>query len=185
MTDTPDIAANRRARKWSRRALVGRVLWTLAQPLFRFSPRPFWGWRTLLLRSFGATIGHDVRVHPTARITIPWHLTIGDQTAIGDHAILYALGPIHIGARVTVSQNAHLCAGTHDFEGADMALIKSEITIGDDVWLCADSFVGPGVTVADGAVLGARGVAVRDLPAWIIAGGNPATPIRERKRRAA
>lgn len=175
-----DIAANRRASKWSARAQAGRILWALAHPLFALSPRPLWGWRRLLLRLFGARIGSDVHVYPSVRITIPWNLAIGDETAIGEGVILYALGPITIGRQVTVSQHAHLCAGSHDYRDPAMPLLKPPVTIGDGAWICADAFVGPGVTIGAGAIAGARAVLVADVPAHAIVGGNPARQIGQR-----
>jgi putative colanic acid biosynthesis acetyltransferase WcaF len=108
-----DVEANRRSRKWSNVELGKRVLWALLRPLFSLSPRIIWGWRRMLLRCFGAEIGNNVHIYPTVQIIIP-NLTIGDGAAVGDRAILYALGPITIGGGVTISQGAHLCAGTHD-----------------------------------------------------------------------
>lgn len=175
-----DVAANRAARKWTRREQMGRLLWTLAAPLFRFSPRPFWGWRRALLRLFGARVGAHAHVYPTARITIPWNLNLGDGCAVGDHAILYALGPITLGPRATVSQYAHLCSGSHDWRDPAMPLIKPPIEIGADVWICADAFVGPGITVGDGAILGARSVVVRNVTRDTIVAGNPARPVGTR-----
>lgn len=154
------------------------MAWALAQPLFVWSPRPFWRWRRWLLRRFGARIGSEVHIHPSVRITIPWNLTIGDQTAVGDRAILYALGPISVGARSTISQGAHLCAGTHDWRRPDMPLLKPPIQVGDNVWICADAFIGPGVTVGDGAIIGARSVAMRDVEGSTVVGGNPAREIK-------
>jgi putative colanic acid biosynthesis acetyltransferase WcaF len=177
-----DVAANRKARKWTRREQVGRVLWGLAAPLFRLSPRPLWGWRRTMLRLFGAHVGRDVHVYPTARITIPWNLTLGESCAVGDHAILYALGPITLGPRATVSQHAHLCAGSHDWRDPAMPLTKPPIVLGADVWVCADAFVGPGVTVGNRAILGARAVVVRNVAPSIIVAGNPARQIGSRKK---
>ena len=174
-----DVTTNRAARKWTPGQQVGRVLWACAWPLFRLSPRVMWGWRRMLLRAFGAKVGENAHIYPSVRVTIPWNLEIGDQAAVGDHAILYALGPIRIGARATISQYAHLCAGTHDWRDPSMPLVKSPLEIGEDAWVCADAFVGPGVKVGEGAILGARGVAVKDLAPRTINGGNPAVLIRE------
>lgn len=173
MTAQVDVRTNRAQRDWGRRAQLCRVLWALCHPLFRFSPRPFWGFRRWILRCFGAQIGQQVHIHPTVRIMMPWHLRIDDQAAVGDGAILYALGRIEIGARATVSQYAHLCAGTHDLTDPARPLVKAPITIGADAWVCADAFVGPAVRIGAGAVLGARAVAMRDLPAERIGFGNP------------
>lgn len=173
-----DVAANRRARKWTRREQVGRLLWGLARPLFILSPRPFWGWRRMLLRAFGARVADNVHVYPTVRVTMPWNLDLGEACAVGDRVILYALGPIRIGPRATVSQGAHLCAGTHDIAQPDRPLLKPPIVIGADAWVAADAFVGPGVTIADGAVVGARAVVVKDVEPGHIVAGNPARTIR-------
>lgn len=175
-----DIHANRSTRKWSRGEQVGRVLWALARPAFRFSPRIFWGWRRGLLRRFGASIGDDVHVHPTVRVAIPWHLTIGDLSAVGDGVNLYSLGPIGIGKRCTVSQGAHLCAGTHDHRRKDFPLVKAPITIGDDVWICAEAFIGPGVRVGDFAIVAARSVVMRDVAASTVVAGHPASRVGDR-----
>jgi putative colanic acid biosynthesis acetyltransferase WcaF len=180
MPDALDVAANRGARKWTRGAQARRLLWALAHPLFAWSPRIFWGWRRFLLRCFGADVGHDVHVFPSVRILIPWNLSIGDEVAIGDGAILYALAPIRIGRQATISQYAHLCAGTHDFTRADMALEKRPITIGRGAWICADAFIGPGVDIGELAIVGARGVVVKNVPANVIVAGNPARVLRER-----
>lgn len=176
-----DPLANRAAQKWTRREQVFRLLWWVCAPLFRLSPRPLWAWRRWMLRAFGAKVGRHVHIYPTARITIPWNLSIGDDSAVGDHAILYALGPITLGARATVSQYAHLCAGTHDWRDPLMALLKPPIEIGSDVWVCADAFVGPGVHVGDSAIIGARAVVVKDVSASAIVVGNPAREIGKRQ----
>lgn len=176
-----DVAANRAGPKWTSRELMGRVLWeVLRGPLFAWTPRPLWGWRRAVLRLFGARIDRDVHIYPTAIITIPWNLEIREYAAIGDRVILYALGPILIGARATVSQGAHLCAGSHDYCDPTMPLTKPPIHIGDEAWICADAFVGPGVTVGARAIVGARAVAMSDIEAASIVVGNPARKIKQR-----
>ena len=178
MDPTIDIAANRRAAKWTPRELAGRALWeTAGQLAFACSPRLAWGWRRQVLRLFGARVGTGVRIDPSARISIPWHLTLGDEVGVGARAQLYALGLITIGARATISQNAHLCAGSHDFRGPAMALTKPPISIGEGAWICADAFIGPGVTIGAFAVIAARAVIVRDVAPGIIVAGNPAVQV--------
>lgn len=134
----------------------------------------------MLLRAFGAKIGRQVHIYPSVRVTIPWNIEIGDQAAVGHNSILYALGPICIGARATVSQNVHLCAGSHDYRDPAMPLLKLPIEIGDDAWICADAFVGPGVVVGVRSIVAARAVAVKDVPDGMIVGGNPACLIMRR-----
>jgi putative colanic acid biosynthesis acetyltransferase WcaF len=167
---------------WTTKDRIRRLLWGMVEStLFRCSPHPAYAWRRLLLRAFGAKLTGSVRIRRTVHIEIPWNLTVGENTAIGDHAILYCLGPVTIGRSVTISQYAHLCAGTHDYRSPAMTLLKPPIVIGDDVWIATDAFVGPGVSVGDRAVLGARSSAFSDLPASMICVGSPAKPIKPRE----
>ena len=129
---------------------------------------------------FGARVGRNVNIYGSAIIYMPWNLEIGDWSAIGEWALVYDLGPVRIGDRVTVSHRAHLCAGTHDYTDAAMPLSKPEIVVGDEAWICADAYVGPGVKVGEGAVVGARAVVVRDVSAWTVVAGNPARVIKTR-----
>jgi putative colanic acid biosynthesis acetyltransferase WcaF len=176
-----DISANRQARKWSRGELIGRALWEILRgPLFIWTPRPMWAWRRGVLRLFGAKIGRHVQIHPSARIAIPWNLQIGDEASVGDSVILYDLGPITIGCRASISQNAHLCAGTHDYRRSEMPLLKPPIVIAEGAWVCADAFVGPGVIVGAFSIVGARGVVLKSVPDGVIVGGNPARILRKR-----
>jgi putative colanic acid biosynthesis acetyltransferase WcaF len=175
-----DIKANRRARKYSQRELAARFLWSLLRPLFRLSPRPFFAWRNFLLRCFGARIGRSVRFENSVSVQYPWMLEVGDLSAFGDRALIYNLGKVIIGKRVTVSHQAHLCAGSHDYASAEMPLLRLPIRIGDDAWICTDAFVGPGVFVQEGAVVGARAAVFHDVNAWSVVGGNPARELKSR-----
>jgi putative colanic acid biosynthesis acetyltransferase WcaF len=176
-----DIAANRRARKHSAAELFRRVLWSGGRLAFRFSPRPCFGWRRFVLRCFGAKIGAHVNTYPSTWIYFPWNLTVGDWSAIGEQAFIYNLGPVRINEKVTISHRAQLCAGTHDYTQADLPLLKPPIVIQDQAWICADAFVGPGVTVGEGAIVGARAVVMKDVEPWIIVAGNPARVLRKRQ----
>lgn len=163
------------------RQKAARMLWATVQHcLFRTSFHNWYRWRRFLLSLFGAKLGQFVRIRRTVRVECPWNLSIGDDSTVGDRAILYCLGPVRIGTRSTVSQGAHLCAGSHDYTQRSMPLLRPKIDIGDDVWVCADAFVGPGVEIGDGAILGARAVAMKSLQPWTIYSGNPAKAVRER-----
>lgn len=176
-----DIESNRAEKKYSNKELLMRVLWGIGRLFFRFSFRTMFGWRRALLKLFGAKIGQKVNIYNTAVIYMPWNLEIDDYSSIGEHAYIYNLGKITIGKNSTVSQRSHLCAGTHDYNKETLPLIKPPIVIGDKVWICADAFVGPGVTIEEGAIVGARAVAVNDVKSWAIVAGNPAKFIKNRK----
>lgn len=167
------------------REKIGRLLWAVVQgTVFRFSFPTWYRYRVVLLRLFGAEVHMSAHIRRTAKFECPWNVKVGANTAIGDHAIVYALGPITIGRRVSVSQYAHLCAGTHDFTKADLPLVRPPVTLEDDAWLGTDTFVGPGVTMRQGSLLGARGSAFKDLEAWHVYGGNPAKMLRKREAMA-
>jgi putative colanic acid biosynthesis acetyltransferase WcaF len=176
-----DINANRAARKYTPIENAKRVLWGACRPLFRLSPRPLYGWRRWLLRVFGARVGNRVRVYPSVRVFAPWEFEIGDDSAIGDGAEVYNLGPVRIGTCVTVSQNAYMCAGSHDYTKPDMPLTKPPVVIEDQAWICAFGFVGPGVTIGEGAVVGAYAVVVSDVDPWSVVAGNPARHVKTRQ----
>jgi putative colanic acid biosynthesis acetyltransferase WcaF len=148
--------------------------------LFRLSFHNWYPWRAFLLRQFGATIGKNARIRRTVRIEIPWNLTLGDDVIVGDGAILYALGNIRIGDRTMVSQYVHLCAGSHDHRFKSYPQTRPPIVIGADCWIAAGAFIGPGVTVGDRSVVGARAGVFRDVPSDVIIGGNPAKVIKAR-----
>ncbi len=176
-----DTAANRKARKYSTRETLGRILWSLVSPLFRLSPRICFGWRRFLLRIFGARLGREVHVYASAIIYLPWNLEVGNWSSIGEHARIYNLGKISIGSHVTVSHGAHLCAGTHDYTNPTMPLRKEPIRVDDQAWICTEAFVGPGARVGEGAVVGARAVALEDVELWAVVAGNPARFLKKRE----
>lgn len=164
--------------------VVRQRIWALVQAtLFRWSPRPWHWWRAWLLKAFGADIPAPGRVvvFPTARIYFPWKLTLAPRAMVGRHVNLYNLDRIALGYGANLSQYCHLCAGTHDYTRWDMPLVRRPITIGDNAWLGADVFVGPGVTIGELSVVGARSVVVKDLPPRMVCAGNPC---RELKKRA-
>lgn len=176
-----DVASNRASIKWSRKELFVRFLWDVfSVPLFAWTPRQVWIWRRIVLRMFGAHIGSAVHIFPTVRIAIPWKLSIGAESAVGDRVILYSLGKIEIGTQTTISQGAHLCAGSHDYRFADLPLTKPPILVGNGAWICADAFIAPGVTIGHGAIVGARAVVTKDIPENQIFVGNPAKFIGNR-----
>jgi len=133
-----------------------------------------------MLRVFGAQVGRQANIYPSARIFLPWNLVVGDEASIGEWVLIYNLGPVRVGTRATVSHRAHLCAGTHDYQDPTLPLSRLPIDIGPQAWICADAFVGPNVTVGEGAVVGAAAVLMRDAPPWVIVVGNPARFLKKR-----
>ncbi|HZZ42809.1 MAG TPA: hypothetical protein VFE58_07715 [Tepidisphaeraceae bacterium] len=163
------------------RRRIMRVAWVAVDmTLFRYSFHTWNGWRTKVLRTFGAEIAPGCTIRRTARIYYPWNLKLGVISCLGDRCEIYNLGMVTIGDRVSISQEAYVCAGTHDYMDRSMPLVTKPITIKDDAWVCARAFVGPGVTVGTGAIVGAASVAMRDVADWTIVAGNPAVFVKNR-----
>ncbi len=171
----------RRQKAYSYSEYFGRVLWSLTSPFFYFSPRNFFFWRSFLLRLFGARVGKNVNVYPSARIYIPWNLSIDDFSSIGEWALIYNLGEIQIGKSVTISHKAQLCSGTHDYKNPNLPLLKKTTIIRDYVWICTDAFIGPGCLIGEGSIIGAKAVVVKNIGNWGIYVGNPAKFLKKRE----
>lgn len=163
-----------------RPALFVQLWWLVQASLFAWSPQFLYGWRRFLLRAFGAQVGKGVLIRPTARITYPWKVEIGDYSWIGDDVTIYSLSEIHIGAHSVVSQKSYLCAGSHDYNDHTFPLTGAKIHIGNHCWLATDVYVAPGITINDGCIIGARSSVFKDLPGMSICVGSPARMIKTR-----
>jgi putative colanic acid biosynthesis acetyltransferase WcaF len=153
--------------------------WLLARALFFLSPLPWpTALRVAVLRAFGASVGSGVVIRENVNISFPWRLTIGDHVWIGEDVGILSLANVTIGSSVCISQRAYLCTGSHDYLGADFALITRPITIEDRVWIAAQSFIGPGIRIGTGSVASAGSVVMRDVPANVLVQGNPAVRVR-------
>ena len=169
--------------KLSFRNKLGRLCWNIAYTLFF---RPFGlphlnFYRAGILRLFGATVGKNCVISSKIKIWAPWNLVMGDRCVIGFDALLYNPGMIILGNKTTISQRAHLCSASHDFNSIHHELITAPIHVQDRAWVASDAFVGMGVTIGEGAVVGARACVYKDVEAWQVVGGNPARFIKKRK----
>jgi putative colanic acid biosynthesis acetyltransferase WcaF len=179
----PPYLAQHTVTAYTKNELIRQRLWTLFQAtLFRFSPPRAHGFRARLLRMWGATIPEPdkVVIFASARIYFPWKLVLEPRSMVGRHVNLYNLAPIILRRGANISQHAHLCAGSHDFLRWSMPLIARPIEVGANAWIAADVFIGPGVTIGELAVIGARSVVVKDQPARMICAGNPCRPVKSR-----
>jgi putative colanic acid biosynthesis acetyltransferase WcaF len=175
-----DLAANHASRKYSRAEQARRVCWSLGRWLIRLSPRPCFAWRRAILRLFGARIGSNVTVYSSTYLYMPWNVELEDWASLGEEVLVYSLGKVIVGRGATVSYRSHICAGTHDFRDPALTLLKPPVVIEEGVWIGTEAFVGPGVTVKAGAIVGARAVVVKDVEPMAVVAGNPARVIGRR-----
>jgi putative colanic acid biosynthesis acetyltransferase WcaF len=160
--------------------LAWNLVWTL---LYRLSPRPFHGWRTMLLRVFGAKMGPHCHFYPRSKVWAPWNLVCDDQVTAADGAEIYNPAPMSLGSHAILSQDSYLCGATHDYDDPAFPLIAYAMHVGARSWICARASVVPGVNVGEGAVLGLGSVATRDLEPWTVYAGVPALKVKERARQ--
>jgi putative colanic acid biosynthesis acetyltransferase WcaF len=161
-------------------AWIAQVWWLVQSTLFRLSPQFMFDWRSFLLRCFGAKIGKGVKIRPSVKITYPWKLEIGNNSWVGDDCDLYTLGNISIGNNVAIAHRVYICTGTHNYSSLSFDILAKNVVIEDEVWIPNDVFVGPGVTIGFGAVVGARSTVLHNLPGGMISFGNPAKPVKAR-----
>jgi putative colanic acid biosynthesis acetyltransferase WcaF len=165
---------------WSR---VGRAAWSVVWLcLFRPTPRPLHAWRAGLLRLFGARLGRGCHIYAGARIWAPWNLACGDGVAIADGAEVYNPAPVSLGHHAVVSQQAFLCAASHDYGDPAFPMIVAPIRIGAYAWIGSRASVQMGVTIGDGAVLALGAIATGNLDPWAVHGGIPARRLKSRPR---
>jgi len=166
---------------WPAGDRIMRVLWEFCWMVFCiWTPKPANPWRLFWLQLFGAKIDGTPFVHQRARIAVPSNLILHDRACLGDRANAYSLGEIEIGARATIAQEVYLSTGTHDFRQDAMPLETAKITVGDDAFVGARAFVLPGITIGARSVIGACSVVTHDVPADVIAAGNPCKVLRPR-----
>jgi putative colanic acid biosynthesis acetyltransferase WcaF len=168
--------------KFSLKNKMMRVIWSIVSVfLFRpFSLRVFKKWRVLVLKCFGAKLSWTSMINSSVKIWAPWNLQMGDYSCLGPNVDCYNQGEICIGSNVTISQKVYLCASTHDYTSISHTLILKKIIIEDRAWIAADAFIGPGVSIGSGAVVGARSAVFKDIAPWTVVGGNPAKFIKQR-----
>ncbi len=159
-----------------------RVLWGIIWALLAsWTPAPMHRWRIFLLNLFGASVHSSAHIYGSVKIWYPPNLIMDEHACLAPRVNCYNMSTIHLGKNAIVSQDAVLCGGTHDFSDPLFQLITKPIFIYENSWVAADAFIGPGVTINEGAVVGARGVVFKDIQAWQVVAGNPAKFVKMRE----
>lgn len=179
-----DRQQGRNCSPWSLKEAVLVRVWSFVWLLFcRWTPKRLNFWRLFMLRVFGANITGNPFVYSSAKIYAPFLLTLADDSTLGPLSEVYNLGPVVFGERVTLSQHACICNGTHDLSDPSLPLLVGDVGIADDVFIGARAFIMPGITIAQGAVIGACAVVTKNVEPWTVVAGNPAKFIKERVLR--
>ena len=137
---------------------------------------------TALLRELLGSVGEGVVVKPAFRCDYGTYVSIGDGSFLNYDCVMLDIAPIAIGARCWLASCVQLLAATHPIDPIprrDGWEYGAPITLADNVWLGGGVIVCPGVTIGEHTVVGAGAVVTRDLPAGVVAYGNPARVVRE------
>ena len=164
---------------------IKRVLWNItATLLFRpFITPVFRKWRIALLRLFGAKVEWDANVYASVKIWAPWMLQMGHRACLGPEVICYNQDWVVLEDEAVVSQYSYLCTAGHDvnmMNTADKSLITAPIVLKSKSWIGARSFIGMGVEIGEGAVVGATASVYKSVEPWCVVGGNPAKMLKKR-----
>lgn len=178
------LQVHKYSNEFSLQTKVTRFLWELVW-LALFRPSPRWclnRWRASLLRMFGAKVGSNCRIDPSCQIWAPWNLILSDYVSLGKDVDCYSMGPIKLGTKVSISQRTFLCTGSHEIESLERKLIIEPIVVKDFAWVASECMIMPGVTIGEGAVIGARSLVTKDMPGWSVCIGHPCRVIKNRSR---
>ncbi len=167
-------------------SLLKRAAWFfIGQPILRSSWIPSSALRVRLLRLFGARIGSGVVIKPSVDVKYPWHLVVGDDCWIGEHAWIDNLTTVRIESNVCISQGVYICTGNHDWTDPAFGLMIAPVQLLEGSWAGAKSILMPGSTLSRGAIAAAGAVIVGTVPEFEIYRGNPAVFFKRRVVKAA
>ncbi|MEU0576257.1 sugar O-acetyltransferase [Streptomyces griseoincarnatus] len=127
------------------------------------------------------SVGEDVEIRPPLFVDYGSNITVGARTFVNYHLTALDVAAITIGEDCQIGPNVQLLTPTHPVEPGprrDKLEAARPITIGDNVWIGGGAIVCPGVTIGDNSVIGAGAVVTKDVPANVVAVGNPARPVR-------
>lgn len=163
-----------------------RLAWNVTEALlFRpFITPVFRKWRIALLRLFGAKVEWDANVYATVKVWAPWMLQMGHRACLGPEVICYNQDWVVLEDDVVVSQYSYLCTAGHDISHSNTAeagLITAPIILHCNAWVGSRAFIGMGVEIGVGSVVGATASVYKAVEPWTVVGGNPAKVIKKRE----
>jgi maltose O-acetyltransferase len=138
--------------------------------------------RAALLAELFATVVRDVEIEPPFRCDYGTNIRLGRRVYMNMGCVILDCNRVTIGDNVLFGPDVHVYAATHPVDpevrqrGGELAL---PVTIGDDVWVGGGAILSAGVTIGSNTTIGAGSVVVRDVPANVVAAGNPCRVVRE------
>lgn len=143
---------------------------------------PFHHYRRFVYRLFGIKIGKGSTIHMFATFYNPSNITIGNDSIIGEWAVLDGRASLEIGSHVDVASNVMIYNAEHDVTSPNFTKARMEkVVIEDYVFIGPRAIILPGVTIGRGAVVGAGAVVTKDVLPLTVVGGVPAKEIGTRE----
>lgn len=139
--------------------------------------------RRFFYRLAGVTIGKGSTIHMWCNFFQPGNIEIGEDTIVGDHAFLDGRAKLKIGNHVDIASRVMIYNSEHDVHSEDFHAIVEPVVIEDYVFVGPGVIIQPGVTIKKGAIIAAGAVVAKDVEAFNMVGGIPATLIGERHNK--
>ena len=140
--------------------------------------------RAFCARLMLAKVGKHINIEKGVRFSASTE--IGDYSGIGENSRLY--GKVVLGDYVMMGRECFIYTYNHETSRTDIPMQRQGSTpqrpvkIGNDVWLGSRVTILPGVTIGDGAIVGASSVVTKDVPPYAVACGNPARVVKYRNK---
>lgn len=142
---------------------------------------PFHVIRRLFYRLGGVKIGCGSAIHMGAKFYNPWNIKIGEDSIVGEGAVLDGRDKLTIGNHVDIASEVMIYNAQHDVRDPSFRAICAPVTVEDYVFIGPRAIILPGVTIKKGAVVGAGAVVTKDIKENVIVGGVPAKAVGERQ----
>ena len=128
-------------------------------------------------------IGKGSTIHTKTRFYNPRNIIIGEDTIVGEGAVLDGRARLIIGSHVDIASEVMIYNSQHDIENENFTAVDKPVVIEDYVFIGPRAIILPGVTIGKGAIVAAGAVVTKDVPPYAIVGGVPAKIIGERKNK--
>lgn len=139
------------------------------------------GQRRALLEELLGGMGENCSIEPPFRCDYGSNITVGDHFYANYDLIVLDVCPVRFGSHVMVAPRVSVFAATHPIDAGvrdQMLEYGGPVTVGNHVWIGGHTVIGPNVTIGEGAIIGYGSVVTRDIPAGVIAVGNPCRVLR-------
>ncbi|MBS1663245.1 MAG: sugar O-acetyltransferase [Bacteroidetes bacterium] len=137
--------------------------------------------RSRILRELLPNTGKDLWLQPPFFCDYGYNIQAGEKVFFNFNCVVLDVCLVTIGSRTLFGPNVQIYTATHPINHKERASgleFAKPITIGEDVWIGGSAVICPGVTIGDRSIIGAGSVVTRDIPADVIAAGNPCKVIR-------